>query len=116
MPYFLVAAISSSTVFIVLSFAMVITSVVFDPQADLSTSEQALEATNGQFSLIKLRYPKLIPLGLHGICTLVSFLNLVRGGCVATSIFNVGIMGGTLALTWKILISPQLRNSYEHLT
>lgn len=69
------------------------------------------------FNALVNRVPqRLLPLSMHGACTLVSFLNLMEGGCVASSIFNVGIVGGTLALTWKILVSPQLRNSYEHLT
>jgi hypothetical protein len=121
MPYFLVAAISSSTSFIVLSFAMVVTSIVFDPRAESNRMDSALPSSShsggGFLNTLINRVPqRLLPLSMHGVCTLVSFLNLLKGGCVASSIFNVGIVCGTLALTWKILISPQLRNSYEHLT
>ena len=107
MPYFLVAAISSSTVFIVLSFAMVVTGIVFGLDASSSSSSRSGHTIKGLCL-------KLVPFGMHAICTLISLLNLINGGCVASSVANVLVTIGAVVLTGKLALSPQVR-TYQHL-
>merc|ERR1711904_619212 len=102
MPYFLVAAISSSTVFIVLSFAMVVTGIVFGLDASSSSSSRSGHTIKGLCL-------KLVPFGMHAICTLISLLNLINGGCVASSVANVLVTIGAVVLTGKLALSPQVR-------
>lgn len=89
-PYFLVAAISSSTMFLLLSFAMVVTSVVFRPEPGSDLTSRRFHART------------LLPLGIHASGVVVSFLNLIRGGCIAACVANCGLTLAVVAGAWKL--------------
>ncbi|QDZ25438.1 hypothetical protein HOP50_17g79780 [Chloropicon primus] len=96
MSYFLVAAISSCTMFMVLSFAMVVTSVVYESGSGVTNP--------GTISTVKgANLKKLIPCGLHGAAVLTSFISLMEGGCIVSSILNVCLVALTIYLSFKLV-------------
>ena len=96
MSYFLVAAISSCTMFMVLSFAMVVTSVVYESGV---TNPGLISAVKGG------NLKKLIPCGLHGAAVLTSFISLLKGGCIVSSILNVCLVALIIYLSFKLVSS-----------
>ena len=116
MPYFLVTAISSSASFVVLSFAMVIASLVFvfvEESSDSSPTRD-VEQSIGMAMLTDKRYRKLVPFSMHAAVVAISFMNLVKGGCLFSTVLNIGAIAGAFYITWKIAIVPKLTQNRRH--